>query len=131
MYLRFTTKFINQYKETDTGIFNALGYIRDHSLTQDEDSYKLKVLTGWFNAYLEKPTKLSNASNKSPAAISLSWFKDSAKEHIQRIYELIEILEKYDLVVERFISKNPGYIVYEDDFQISAVPFKPDRNKVL
>ncbi len=45
--------------------------------------------------------------------------------------ELIEILEKYDLIVERLISKNPGYIVYEDEYQVSAVPFKANRYKVV
>lgn len=132
MYLRFTTQFINPYNEPETGIFMALKYLRDdHPTTRDEDINKLKLLTGWFNQYLDKPDKFSNASNKNPASISLSWFKDSAKEHIQKIYELIEILERYDFIVERVASKNPGYIVYEDEFQISAIPFRANRNKVI
>ena len=45
--------------------------------------------------------------------------------------ELAEILERYDFVVERLTTRNPGYIIYEDDHQISAIPFKSDRNKVL
>ena len=132
MYLRFTTQFINPYGERETGIFMALKYFRDdYSATQNDDVVKLKALSAWFNQNLDKPTKLSNASNKSPANISLSWFKDSSKEHINRIHELIEILERYDIVVERITSKNPGYIVYDDEFQISAIPFKTDRNKVI
>ena len=110
--MRFTTQFINPYGERETGIFMALKYFRDdYSATQNDDVVKLKALSAWF--------------------ISLSWFKDSSKEHINRIHELIEILERYDIVVERITSKNPGYIVYDDEFQISAIPFKTDRNKVI
>ena len=132
MYLRFTTQFINPYNESETGIFMALKYVRDDlSITQDEDIYKLKLLTGWFNQYLDKPIKFSNATNKNPANISLSWFKDSAKNHIQKIHELIEILERYDIIVDRVTTQNPGYVVYEDEFQISAIPFKAHRNYVI
>jgi hypothetical protein len=132
MYIRFVTQFINPYGEAETGIFMALKFLRDdYSLTQDNDVYKLKLLTDWFNDFLPKPTKFSNAGNKNPASISLSWFKDSATEHIQKMHELIEILERYDFIIERLNIRNPGYIVYEDDHQVSAIPFKTERNKVL
>jgi len=91
----------------------------------------LKVLTGWFNTYLEKPDRFSNAKNKNAAPVALSWFKDSAKEHIEKMYELKEILMKYELIIEIVAIKNPGYIVYEDEYQISAIPFKNDAKRVL
>lgn len=132
MYLRFTAQFINPYGELETGIFMALKYLRDdHSLTKDEDIKKLKELSGWFNQNLEKPARFSKGTSKLNANVSLSWFKDSAKEHINRIQYLIEIAERYDILIERIASKNPGYIVFEDEYQVSAVPFKSDRKKVI
>lgn len=130
MYIRFTTKFVNEYGETHTGIFSALRFIREWSLTQDEDVNKLKDLRDWFNANLEAPDRFSNATNKNPAAISLSWFKDSSKEHIKKIYEIRYILEKYGIMIEVLTTKNPGYIIYEDEHQVSAIPFRNDRKKV-
>lgn len=132
MYLRFTTQFINPYGELETGIFMALKYLRDdHSLTKDEDISKLKELSGWFNRNLDKPTRFSKGTSKLNADVSLSWFKDSAKEHIKKIQDLIEIAEQYDIVIDRIASKNPGYIVFEDEYQVSAVPFKTDRKRVI
>jgi hypothetical protein len=131
MYIRFITQFINDDNEYETGIFHALRHICEHSLTSKEDVNELKALNRWFNANLDKPTKFSNATNKNPASISLSWFKDTAKEHLLKTNDIIKILERYDLIIERLISKNPGYIVYEDDHQVSAIPFKIDRTKVL
>ena len=131
MYIRFITQFINEDEEPETGIFHALRSVAEHSLTQNEDATQLKTLNKWFNINLDRPDKFSNASRHHPEAISLSWFKDSAKEHIAKVYEIASILEKYHLVIERVVSKNPGYIIYEDDFQVSAIPFKTDRKKVL
>jgi hypothetical protein len=132
VYLRFITQFINPYGELETGIFIALKFLRDdHFLTQDDDISELKKLSVWFNQNLEKPTRFSNGTSKYNADISLSWFKDSAKEHIKKIQELIEIAERYDIIVERVASKNPGYIVFEDEYQVSAVPFKTNRKRVI
>jgi len=132
MYIRFTTQFINQYGEPETGIFMALKYLRDdHSLTKDEDINKLKELSGWFNKNLEKPTRFSKGTSKLNADVSLSWFKDSAKEHIKKIQDLIEIAEQYDIIIDRIASRSPGYIVFEDEYQVSAVPFKSDRKRVI
>lgn len=131
MYIRFITQFTDEYGEIHTGIFSALRFVRELSFTQDEDVQKLKNLREWFNLNLDAPNKFSNANNKNPASISLSWFKDSAKDHIKKIYEINGLLLKYGVVVEVVTSKNPGYIVYEDDYQVSAVPFKSDRTKVL
>ncbi len=130
MYLRFITQFINEDQEVETGIFHALRFICEHTLTLEEDKLKLKNLNGWFNANLDKPNKFSNASRNHPEPISLSWFKDTANEHISKAYEFIEILEKYHLIVEKVTSKNHGYIIYEDDYQVSAIPFKTDKKKV-
>jgi hypothetical protein len=131
MYIRFTTQFINPYGELQPGIFTALKYLRDdHSLTKDDDVLKLKYLTGWFNQNLEKPTRLSNGTSKNNADISLSWFKDSAKQHIKKIQEFIDIAERYDLIIDRVFTKNPGYVVFEDEYQVSSVPFKSDRKRV-
>jgi len=132
MYLRFTTQFINPYGELETGIFMALKYLRDdHSLTKDDDEKKLKELSKWFDRNLEKPTRLSKGTSKLNADISLSWFKDSAKLHIKKMQEFIEIAERYDIIVERIASKNPGYIVLEDEYQVSAVPFRTNRKSVI
>jgi hypothetical protein len=131
LYIRFITEFINEYGETHTGIFSALRFVRELDFAQDEDVVVLKRLRKWFNENLEAPDKFSNAKNKNPESISLSWFKDSSKEHIKKIYEIREVLDKYGVVVEVVTTKNPGYIIYEDDYQVSAIPFKPDRKQVL
>ena len=106
-------------------------FLRDHQLTSDTDEVKLNVLHNWFKDNLDVPKHFhKNAKTVGWESKSLSWFKDSAKEHILKVQELLEILERYDLIVERVSTKYPGTKVYEDDIQISAIPFSGDIKKV-
>jgi hypothetical protein len=54
---------------------------------------------------------------------ALSWFKDTAIDHIAQIRELVAILEDHGVHVQTFKVKRVGYVVYEDDYQIVAEPF--------
>ena len=58
-----------------------------------------------------------------PKNVALSWFKDSATPHISRTHKLPTILNNYGLQTEILINERPGYIVYEDEFQVVAEPF--------
>ena len=131
MYLRFITQHITETEETTRGFFQTLDYVENHYLTLKEDKEILAALHSWFRKNLDAPDWFKNPTGRQHEYHSLSWFKDSAKEHIQKIYEIAVILEKYDLIVERVTTKRPGRIVYEDEYQISAVPFSIDRKKVI
>lgn len=54
---------------------------------------------------------------------ALSWFKDTAVEHLVQIRELIAILENHGVHVRTLKARRTGYIVYEDEHQIVAEPF--------
>lgn len=131
MYLRFITQFINENNQTETGFFNAIEFLELNPLTKDEDIVRLKFLHNWFRNNLSAPPWFKKPTGKSYEAKSLSWFKDTAKQHILNANEAIEILGKYDILVERISIKNPGYIEYEDEYQVSAVPFKTHAKKVI
>jgi uncharacterized protein YqgQ len=47
------------------------------------------------------------------------------------MYELKQILDSYGIIVEIVRRKDPGYIVYEDEYQIAAIPYRQDREKVI
>jgi len=55
--------------------------------------------------------------------VALSWFKDSAIEHIRKMHGLAQILRAHDVHVEVIKTDRPGYVVYEDAYQITAEPF--------
>jgi hypothetical protein len=130
LYLRFITQFINEVDKPEVGVFNAMHFIWEHRLTKDDDEAKLKELYAWFKSHLNAPPWFTNPKGYPHESKALSWFKDSSKEHILKMHEVMQVLEKYDIIVERLTSKAiPGTIVYEDEFQISAVPWGGFRKK--
>ena len=39
------------------------------------------------------------------------------------MYELAAILEAHNVIVDVIQTPRPGYVVYEDEFQVTAKPF--------
>lgn len=129
VYIRFITEFRNEYDEIETGIFQAVGYLlRNTHLLYDYDKTHLTEVRAWFNFHLEAPNRFSKGRRKNAAKISLSWFKSSATKHLSKMYEMKEILDRHGLFVTVIKRENPGYIVYEDDFQVSTIPHKKDKH---
>jgi hypothetical protein len=128
MYIRFITEFKNEFDEIETGVFHAAAYLRRSHIIYDYDKKHLTEIRDWFNSNLDAPNRFSKAKRKNAADVSLSWFKASAIDHLKKMYELKEIIEKYDLFITVLKRENPGYIVYQDEFQVSTVPHKKDKS---
>ena len=124
MYIRFVVDDIDDVSQERLGVFHAIKYLREDSkLTSYEEKLMDEVIQ-WFSDNLKKPDRLSKATRKNPADKAISWFKDTAREHINKIREVITVLEEHGIKVETIKTERPGYIVYEDVFQVSAEPFK-------
>ena len=131
MYLRFITQFKNETGEYESGVFQASEFLRLNSNTFNYDKESLTRIKYWFSANLDRPDRFSKSKSKNPHNNALSWFKDSATEHLKRMYEIKEILERYEIQVEVVKRENPGYIIYEDDYQVTTIPHRADKNKVI
>ena len=49
--------------------------------------------------------------------------RDTAKQHIDRIREMVAILEDHGVSVRMLKTDRVGHIVYEDEHQVVAEPF--------
>jgi hypothetical protein len=127
MYLRFITSFADEYNMTRTGVFQAAGYLRRNNDIHYYDKCYLNEVWEWFAQNLNAPAHFKARKPKKASHLSVCWFKNTANEHLGKMYEMIEILEKYDIMVTRIKRHNPGYIIYEDEFQVSSIPYKNDR----
>lgn len=106
-----------------TGIFQAVAAQSESAKLNDEEWWRLENIRAWFHENLEKPTRFSLSAKPNKKAQAISWFKESATEHITQIRAMILILEAHEVVVERVRTQRPGYIVYEDEHQVAAYPF--------
>jgi hypothetical protein len=129
MYIRFVVGQRDPDSERYTGIFQATADLRDRDQLAHWEEDELAAIRRWFNDHLERPESFSRS--KQSAAHSkkrgISWFKDSAHEHIAKAQEMADILRRHGIAVETLKAERIGYVVYEDEFQIVAEPFADVR----
>lgn len=129
MYLRFVVADIHEDSGQELGVFHAVRNLLDDGelLVHEEEQHD--AIIQWFNEHLEKPTRFT--ASKPPfyrrQSKAISWFKDTAHEHLARVRELVVILEHHGVSVRMLKTNRVGYIVYEDEFQIVAEPFTDSR----
>ena len=125
MYLRFAIEKRNVDSGRGIGIFHAAVNLRSSSALEQWEYEVLCELLHWFDQNLEKPDRFTASKppyyRKQPKAIS--WFKDTAIEHIDRTRQMVVILERHGLTVQTHRAERVGYVVYEDEFQVVAEPF--------
>src|SRR6185437_14246632 len=102
--------------------------LRDKGKLHDYEEAHLKLIGQWFDEHLGKPNRLT--ASKPPfyrkPKRAISWFKDSAHEHLSRIRDIIAILHNHQVAVRMLKTDRVGYVVYEDEYQIVAEPFTTD-----
>ncbi len=119
-YLRFVVLETHEDSHCLMGVFQAC-----YRLRPEFDGYEeawLQRTLWWFDDYLAAPDRFSRPGRPSCAAIC--WFRDSATIHIARIRDLTALLEHHGVITLMLRTDRPGYIVYEDRYQVAAIPFR-------
>ena len=120
-------RFVVLHKDEDSakrqGLFQAIADLDYSGALQSHEQSIRDDVKNWFSNNLEKPRKFSRSSRPHAKNVALSWFKDSAIEHIRKMHDLAQILRAHDVHVEVIKTDRPGYVVYEDEHQITAEPF--------
>ncbi len=132
MYLRYRAKYFNHTtQKLELGFFRAADYLKKNGILQREDREKLESLIHYFDHNLPIPDYYQKEKNRQSAKSATSWFKDSSDKYISRMNELADILEQYHIEVERIHSKKlSGKKIYEDDFQVTILPFRDTARQV-
>jgi hypothetical protein len=125
MYLRFVVSEIDEDSDRELGVFHAVGNLRERGALSNYEEEQHDLIRNWFNNHLEKPSRFT--ASKPPyyrkKSRAISWFKDTAHEHLDRVRSLVAILQNHGVSVQMLKSNRVGYVVYEDEFQIVAEPF--------
>jgi hypothetical protein len=123
MYLRLSVREKDNISGVGRGLFTAMGVLNKKHVLLDYESELYEKTLKWFAKNLPVPKVLSGSNyHNRPAAIS--WFKDTATEHIYRFRQLSQILEAHEIPVIQYTTTRPGNIEYEDEHQIAAIPFR-------
>ena len=123
MYIRFVIHQNDDGSGRRQGLFQAISDLEpaDALLPHEQDTWD--TVYGWFRKNLRKPRSFSRSTRPGAKKVALSWFKDSATEHVAQMYVLVQVLEAHDIAVDVIRTDRPRYVVYEDKFQVAAEPF--------
>ena len=128
MYVRFVTTKQHPDTGVQMGIMQTRLLMPRYGHVAEWDEVRLAALKEWFNENLPKPTRVARSRRPNGHHAAISWFKSTAVEHIARARELAALLEEYGTPTRMLTTDRPGYVVYEDEFQIVAEPFKADHD---
>lgn len=99
---------------TEARLLRDRGYLAPYEVELLEDAYI------WFNANLPCPPYSSAGWSRE----AVSWFKDTAEASILKMRALAVLLEGHGKLVRTLRSKNPGKLLYEDEFQVVVEEWK-------
>jgi hypothetical protein len=119
-FIRFVIGRKDEDSHVEQGIFQAAALAIEWGDIKGYDADELNRLRQWFSGNLEAPTSFGRDKLRR----GICWFKPTAEEHISRIWEMAGILERNGIYIKKIRTEKPGYVVYEDDWQLVAEPFQ-------
>jgi hypothetical protein len=119
-YIRFVIGRKDEESNVELGIFQAVAQALEWQTITGSDADELNELRAWFSDNLEKPTSFG----RDKVRRGICWFKTTSTEHISRIWEMVQILERNGIFVKKIRTDKPGYMIYEDEWQLVAEPFR-------
>lgn len=122
-YVRFVIPKNDQDSGRRQGLFQAVSDLERRGNLSSQEHTLYDEVYSWFRKNLRKPRSFTRSSKPHAKAVAISWFKDTASEHIRRMRILVSILDSHGIHVEMLTTDRPGYIVYEDAYQVAAEPF--------
>lgn len=107
----------DEHHKALAGIINDAESLRLRGDLTAEEAQHLDEVHAWLNNNLPVPPFKKSRWPKTAVA----WFKDDAGESVRRMWDLIAILREHGVAVRMLKSKDPGKVLYEDDYQVVVV----------
>lgn len=93
----------------------AYELLESKSLNEADEKH-LRELLNWFSRNLPIPKRFDTDG-------AIFWFKSDAKDCTRKVWQLALALRHQSFQVEMHRTRRPGYVIYEDEFQVGAIPF--------
>jgi hypothetical protein len=129
-FIRFISVDMDSDSGVEAGLFQLAHKLSSSGELTDVHRTAIKDSLSWFSTNLTVPERFNRTSSKGfyrRAPKGIAWFRDTATEHIGRMYELKHIAESYGHVVSVIVETRVGYLVYQDEVQVVAEPFSETR----
>lgn len=123
MFIRFEIAERDETSGREKGIFVAMDILLENNSLFEYEQNLEKEIYAWFKNNLKVPKVQSAESGYYAKPRSISWFKHTAAECIDKMRQYAQILESHDIAVSQLTTVRPGKVVYEDEHQIATIPY--------
>ncbi|MFN5128020.1 MAG: hypothetical protein ACK519_10695 [Sphingomonadaceae bacterium] len=123
VYIRFVCFQLVEGQRQRLGLFQALDEARDCDFAPAWASRQIGESYDWFKENLTVPSRFEKTWGGQGRS-GLSWFKPFAIEHIKQMHQLKLAVEECGLHVEILTTRDPGTMIWQDDYQLVADPGK-------
>lgn len=128
MFLRFVGTTLDPRTGQAAGLLTIAYDLRDSGELNAADEIQLHDHLRWIQNTVPIPSRFSRGRNVNHKEThGLSWVKCEAQELMRHLYAIADIAGRYGHTIETIRSDRPGYVVYEDAWQIVAEPFHGER----
>ena len=117
MLVRFVVyQRLSRFKH-NIGLFQVAQHLLDEGDISIEEREELEAIVEWFRLNLPLPPY---EAKRDPRV--LYWYRSGAGEYIRKMWGLAHLLEAHDYAVELITARFVGKVIYEDEWQVAAVP---------
>lgn len=126
MFLRFTTpRQVVWPAGAPVGFFGPAYDLSRDEMQPEWLRHEVRRELDWFEDALPRPNRFGVSTRRSRRPYAgVCWFRDDALAAIWHAHGLAALLEEGGVPVTRHICERPGQIVYWDQSQVVAMPFK-------
>jgi hypothetical protein len=129
MLIRFVVNKLDSVSLVEQGLIHAADDLRWRGRLADEEQELVRELLRWFNRNLPVPHRFARSRRPNARSRAISWFKPTAGACLDRMQALAAVLHGHGCAVERLTTDRPGYVVYEDDYQVVAEVFRGEYRR--
>ena len=124
MLLRFVISDRDERTGQQTGLMTvAYRLLRAGDLLHGDEE-ELRSHTKWLETNLPIPTRFARKRNVAHKEThGASWVRSSALEAIRCLHAIADIARRHEYSIEVIQTERPGYVVYQDEWQVVAEPF--------
>jgi hypothetical protein len=127
MFIRFICGEIDERSHRSAGLFCAVTQLKETCYMPKYELEAVDEIVLWFERHLASP--FDHLREYPHYEMAVCWFKSTAHEHLAKAWELVTILERNDILIWTIKSHSTGYVYYEDNFQIFAIPYDNVRRR--
>jgi len=125
-FVRFVANNTTPLSGKREGVLQLANTLKKSGDLPTPELIQLTAALDWLDTHLPTPSRFNRTTSKGSyrrETAGLSWLKDSATDAIERIWIIVNILNSHGHHVSMLTTDRPGYIVFEDVYQIVAEPF--------